>query len=74
MVFNDQSLSAANIARAQIQGSTKTIAEGEAAAITTWWTFIVDHAMAHSIDPAELAKEQLEAFIAGSPIEIKHTH
>jgi hypothetical protein len=55
-----------NKLRQKIQRSTVDIDEGESVSILLWWTFIVDHARCHDLDPKALAREQLEAFIDGA--------
>jgi len=70
MEFNKNTSLIANRLRTHIQNSTETISQGEAAAITTWWTFICDHARTMNLDPKELAREQVEAFLEGEPVKI----
>lgn len=74
MYFSQQSSSVANQARKLIQKTTKHISEGEAAAITTWWGFINDHARCEGYDPKELARSQLEAFLEKMPVKITREH
>ena len=74
MKFSQDAIDAANEARAGIQGATKTIREGEAAAITAWYTFICDHADAMGYDPKELAREQLEAFLEHAEMVVVRAH
>lgn len=74
MEFTKSTPLIANKLRATIQKATETISQGEAAAITTWWTFIIDHAMSEGLDPKELAREQLDAFLEHNPVEMVRAH
>lgn len=56
--------------REKIQRATVDIDEGESVSLLTWWTFILDHAECHQLDPKQLAREQLDAFIENAATEI----
>lgn len=63
MRMNPGNAALANELRLTIQQRTQQIDDGEAVAAILLWSFIEDHARAHGIPAAELARSQWRAFI-----------
>lgn len=68
MEFNPIITAIANRMRVRIQKETETVDEGESAAILAWYGFICDHARYCNLDPKQLARDQLEAFLEHVPV------
>ncbi len=60
--MNQRNTELANELRALIQQRTEQIDDGEAVAAILLWSFIEDHAHAHGLPVATLAREQWAAF------------
>lgn len=77
MRISDKNVAIANDLRKIIHARTDIISDGEGVAMVLLWTFLADHARCHNIDIADLARDQLEAFItyvATGDLSISQTH
>jgi hypothetical protein len=76
MNISDENFDIANELRGLIQSRTETVSDGEGVAMVLLWTFLLDHARYHEMDVANLAREQLEAFIkyAADNIQLVRQH
>jgi hypothetical protein len=74
MKFDDAVAGQINALRLKVQKSTPDIDAGESVTIGLWWTFICDHARCHGIDPKQLARGQLEAFLKAEPLRVSREH
>lgn len=74
MTFDKPTVTAINTLRCTVQLATRDIDAAESVTIGLWWSFICDHARCHDLDPAQLAREQLEAFIEADPLAIRREH
>jgi hypothetical protein len=63
MRISDTNAAIANDLRKQIHACTDIVSDGEGVAMIMLWSFLMDHATMHNMDVAELARDQLEAFI-----------
>jgi hypothetical protein len=63
MRMNPTNTALANELRQVVQQRTQHIDDGEAVAAILLWSFIVDHASAHGMPVARLARDQWTAFV-----------
>ncbi len=64
MRLSESNFELANELRKVIQEKTETISDGEGVALFLLWGFLMDHARIQGIDINELARGQMESFIA----------
>ena len=70
MEFNERTEALAAKVRGLIQNETTTIDQAEGVAILAWLSFIVDHADRMGLDPLDLARRQLEAFLGANELDV----
>ncbi|HEY0845049.1 MAG TPA: hypothetical protein VGE12_06755 [Noviherbaspirillum sp.] len=64
MRLSESNLELANELRKLVQEKTETISDGEGVALFLLWGFLADHARIQGLDIDQLARGQMEAFIA----------
>lgn len=64
MRLSEQNLELANELRQIVQEKTETISDGEGVAMFLLWGFLMDHVKVQGNDINDLARAQLESFIA----------
>ena len=74
MKFDNKTIKLINKHRRDIQRETKTIDDGESVGIGIWYSFIIDHAQEMNLDPKQLARDQLEAILEASIINVVRPH
>lgn len=71
MNISDKNVALANELRAIVHKRTQLVSDGEGIAMILLWSFLADHARIHTCDIADLARDQLEAFIAYADTHLK---
>lgn len=64
MRLSEANFELANELRKVVQEKTETISDGEGVALFLLWGFLADHARIQGLDLNELARDQMESFIA----------
>lgn len=64
MIISPRNTALSNEFRKIVMERTECISDGEGVAMALLWGFLLDHARAHDLDVANLARDQLEDFIA----------
>lgn len=71
MRLSEANLELADELRKLVQEKTETISDGEGVALFLLWGFLSDHARIQGLDIGELARGQMESFIAFAKANLK---